>query len=64
MPSNTTKNSVWDWILGRVVLRRIEESGKYTLQRTFIHVFQHDVDRAIPDVETLATNDTKQNEGL
>lgn len=63
MPSNTTKNSVRDWVLGRVVLSRIEgRKWKYALQRTFIHVFQHDVDRTIPNVETLTTNNTKQKE--
>lgn len=64
LPSNTTKNTVRDWVLGRVVLRRMEGSGKYALQRTFIHVFQHDIDRTIPNVETLTANNTKQKEGL
>ena len=62
LPSNTAQNTVWNWVLGRVVLNRMGRSGKYALERTFVHVFQHDVDGTVSDVEALTANNTKQKD--
>ena len=49
-------------MLWRVVLQRRIKYRKYTLKRTFVHVFQNNIDRTIANIKALTTNNTKQKD--
>ena len=40
----------------------MKEKGTYALERALVHVFQHNVDGAVTNEKTLASNDTKKKE--